>query len=528
MTGVVITKAQTYTVSTYAGSTAGNPTNESIATAKFRSPERVMFDNDNNMIVVDRGNHAIRKINTTTGNVTTIAGSTAGTSGSGYVNDNGTNAKFNNPWGATVDAAGNIYVVERDNYRVRKIAPNGDVSTVGGVGTSGTADNDNPLLATFKQLLDIVIDPSGNLIVADGTGNNIRKIATDGKVTTLAGTGVAGFKDSDDPLQAQFSAPSGLGIDNNGNILVADRNNNRIRKIAPDGKVTTVAGSGTKGTVDNDDPLLAQLSDPYDVDVDVDGNMYIIELAHDVRKIATTGKVTTIAGKGGTSGTTDGSGADARFNTPGGLCVAPDGTIYVADLFNHKIRKIIESTTTPVNLISFTAKPQGTNDILISWQTASEQNSSYFELLKSNDGINWSLLTKVDGKENSTQLINYSYTDTAPFNGTNYYLLKQVDNDGKSSLSNAVNVAFNVQGSQVFNVNYLDGNINVSTMGITISGISTLKISNMNGQVITTRNISLSKEGNKFTIPSFLQPGVYVLTLQSGDNQLYKKIVVEQ
>src|SRR5690606_23022439 len=120
---------------------------------------------------------------------------------------------------------------ERDNYRVRKIALNGDVSTVAGSGTSGVADNDNPLLATFKQLLDIVIDLNGNLIVADGTAHKIRKIAPDGKVSTLAGTGIAGFKDDDNPLQSQFSSPSGLGIDNDGNILVADRGNNRIRKI---------------------------------------------------------------------------------------------------------------------------------------------------------------------------------------------------------------------------------------------------------------------------------------------------------
>ncbi|WP_017259344.1 hypothetical protein [Pedobacter arcticus] len=516
-----ITKAQIYYVSTYGGTSAGNPTDDVIASVKFRSPERLTYDNDSNMIVVDRGNHVIRKI-TPAGLVTTIAGS--GTAG--YKDDNGTSAQFSNPWGAVVDATGNIYVADRDNFRIRKIAPNGDVTTLAGSAAVTGVDNDNPLLASFKQPLDVIFDNNGNLLVADGVGHKIRKIATDGKVTTLAGTGVTGFKDDSNPLLAQFASPSGLGIDKDGNILVADRINNRIRKINSTNNVSTIVGSGTKGTVDNNSPLLAQLSEPYYVDVDADGNMYVVELAHTIRKIASDGKVSVIAGIGGTLGFLDGKGSDAKFYNPAGLCIAKDGTIYVADVSNNKIRKLSTINPLPVKLVSFQGKLDKANGITLSWSTASEQNNAYFELQKSNDGINWSLLQTITGKGNSDQLLIYSYADVSPFNGNNYYLLKQVDFNGKSSLTAPINVNFNLSQVNKLSAYYNNGALAITAQGFT-NGNGQIVVRNLNGQVITSQDVNLVNGVNEFAVPVNLQSGLYVLSLLSTSGNQSLKFVAK-
>lgn len=516
-----IANAQVYYVSTYGGTTAGNATDDDISAVKFRSPERLTYDNDSNIIVVDRGNHVIRKI-TPAGVVSTIAGSGI----SGYTNANGTNAQFANPWGVAIDAGGNIYVADRDNRRIRKIATNGDVSTYAGSGVNDAVDDDNPLQASFKQPLDLVFDKNGNLLVADALSHKIRKIATDGKVSTLAGTGATGFKDDSNPLLAQFASPSGLGIDKDGNILVADRINNKIRKIDLANKVSTIVGSGTKGTVDNDLPLSAQLSEPYDVDVDINGNIYVVELAHDIRKIATDGKVSTIAGIGGTTGFLDGEGSIAKFSSPAGLCIAKDGTIYVADVNNNKIRKLSTVNPLPISLVSFQGKLVQTNGIALSWTTASEQNNAYFDLLKSNDGINWTLLTTINSNGNSSQKLAYSYTDVTPFYGANYYVLKQVDFDGKSSSTAPITVNFNLAQPNKLSAHYNSGTLAIATQGSAI-GNGQIIVHNLNGQTLTSKNINLIEGINEFTIPLNLQNGLYVLSLISNKGSQSVKFIAK-
>ncbi|TKC62361.1 DUF839 domain-containing protein [Pedobacter hiemivivus] len=322
--------ASEYIVSTFAGDGTAGLLNGAAADAQFRNPEGVAVDAQGNLIVVDRQNHTIRKI-TQAGQVTTIAGD--GTAG--YADGVGTAAKFSSPWKVAVDLQGNIIVADRDNFKIRKIAPDGTVSTLAG-STAGFADGSGSA-AKFMQPLDVVADAQGNVYVADNTSHRIRKVTPSGMVTTLAGDGTAGFLDGTG-TQTKFRNPSGLTLDQQGNIIVADRLNHRIRKITPGGIVTTVAGAGTTGLLDGD-VLTAKFADPYGVVVDANGNILVAELTNArIRKITPAGQVNTLAGS--SAGFADGLSVNAKFNQPTDLDVDTKGNIYVAEVTNHRIRMI--------------------------------------------------------------------------------------------------------------------------------------------------------------------------------------------
>jgi sugar lactone lactonase YvrE len=319
-----------YLVGTFAGSGTAGLVNGSATDAEFRNPEGVAIDAQGNLIIADRQNHTIRKISTT-GDVTTIAGD--GTAG--YADGAAATAKFSSPWKVAVDNQGNIIVADRDNFKIRKITPAGIVSTLAG-STAGFADGTGAA-AKFMQPLDVVADDQGNVYVADNTSHRIRKVTPAGVVTTLAGDGTAGYQDGTGTA-TRFRNPSGLTLDLDGNIIVADRLNHRIRKITPAGVVTTVAGSGTSGLQEGD-ATTAKFADPYGVAVDAAGNILVAELTNArIRQITPAGQVTTLAGS--SAGFADGVSNTAKFNQPTDLAIGPDGKIYVAEVTNHRIRVI--------------------------------------------------------------------------------------------------------------------------------------------------------------------------------------------
>lgn len=319
-----------YLVSTFAGNGTAGLVNGSATDAEFRNPEGIAIDAQGNLIIADRQNHTIRKISTT-GNVITIAGD--GTAG--YADGAAATARFSSPWKVAVDNQGNIIVADRDNFKIRKITPAGVVSTLAG-STAGFADGTGAA-AKFMQPLDVVADDQGNVYVADNTSHRIRKVTPAGVVTTLAGDGTAGYQDGAGTA-ARFKNPSGLTLDLDGNIIVADRLNNRIRKITPAGVVTTVAGSGASGLLEGD-ALTAKFADPYGVAVDANGNILVAELTNArVRQITPGGQVSTLAGS--SAGFADGLSNTAKFNQPTDLAVGSTGKIYVAEVTNHRIRMI--------------------------------------------------------------------------------------------------------------------------------------------------------------------------------------------
>ena len=313
--------------------------------ASFKWPYGVAVDMSGNVYVADTGNNRIRKI-TPNGNVTTLAGSGS----RGYADGQGTAAIFHSPFGdLAVDGSGNVYVADTNNNRIRKITPSGDVTTLAGSGRNsfngdtavieGSSYADGPgTKASFASPSGVAVDGSGNVYVADTGNHRIRKITPGGNVTTLAGSGSIGHVDGQGS-EASFYEPTGVAVDESRNVYVADKGNARIRKITPSGNVTTLAGSGSRGYGEGQGTA-ASFAYPYGLAVDGVGNVYVADNGNNrIRKITPSGNVTTLAGSG-SYGSTDGPGTSASFNSSTGVAVDGSGNVYVADMFNHRIRKI--------------------------------------------------------------------------------------------------------------------------------------------------------------------------------------------
>lgn len=256
----------------------------------------------------------------------------------GYV-DPSTSNGFSNPYHIAVDAAGTIYVADNGNSVIRKIS-GGVVTTFAG-SVSGNADGLGAK-ARFGSPTGIALDDVGNLYVTDGTNRNIRKITSDGKVTTVAGNGDYGHTNGS-VYTASFTSPSGIAVDKAGNIYIADTYDNRIRKITPAGEVSTFAGSGSMGKEDGQGEA-ASFSYPTGMSIDAAGNLYIADSAGNrIRRISTSGVVSTLAGSGLFGGHADGAAATATFNQPIGITIDNAGFIYVAEVRNRLVRKLSPS-----------------------------------------------------------------------------------------------------------------------------------------------------------------------------------------
>ena len=313
-------------VTTLAGSTSGYADGTGAA-AKFYLPNGIAVAGDGTIYVADALNYRIRKI-TPAGVVTTLAGST-----SGYADGTGAAAQFALVYSVAVAGDGTIYVTDAGNHRIRKITPAGVVTTLAG-STQGYADGTGAA-AQFSVPYGIAVAGDGMVYVGDSSNNRIRKITPAGVVTTLAGS-TQGYADGTGAA-AQFKQPVFLVIDNSGVIYVSDSGNHRIRKITPAGVVTTLAGS-TQGYADGTGAA-AQFYGPSGISFTGDGGLYVADTYnHRIRKITSAGVVTTLAGS--TSGYADGTGAAAKFYYPFGISLTGDGSLYVSDAYNHRIRKI--------------------------------------------------------------------------------------------------------------------------------------------------------------------------------------------
>jgi ABC-type branched-subunit amino acid transport system substrate-binding protein len=268
----------------------------------------------------------------------------AGSGAPGYKDGPVKEAQFNAPTGLAVDAAGNLYVFDWFNYRIRLISPAGMVSTLAGTGEPGFADG-SAAQAQFRGIaVTLAVDPAGNLIVPDGDNHRIRLIAPDGVVSTLAGTGEPGYRDG--PVaQAQFKNPTSVAVTTAGNVYVADAGNNRIRLITPQGKVRTLAGSGEPGYKDGS-PTEAQFDSPSSLTVDSSGNIVVAEGfpwlfrgGRRLRLITTAGVVTTLAGSG-EPGHKDGPAVEARFVFPVNPTLDAGGNLVVADCGEARLRLV--------------------------------------------------------------------------------------------------------------------------------------------------------------------------------------------
>ncbi|WP_344827463.1 T9SS type A sorting domain-containing protein [Rurimicrobium arvi] len=348
--------ARAQTINTVAGVGTSSFSGDGAAAtlAELAQPVSVAKDASGNIYISDQGNHRIRKVTVSTGVITTIAGSST----SGYSGDGGaaTSAKLYYPAGIAVDGSGNVYIADQANQRVRKVtASTGVITTIAGTGTAGfSGDGSAASSAQLNNPVAVAVDGSGNVYISDQYNQRIRKItASTGNISTVAGTGTYGYSgDGGAATSATLKNPAGLRVDASGNIFVADLFNHVIRKItASTGYISTVAGSGTSGfSGDGGSATSANLNYPVDVDVDDSGNIYIaVQYSHRIRRVrAATGVISTMAGTGTAGYSGDGGLATAaNLNYPSGLTSDGGGNLYVADRENHRIRFICNYDVKP-------------------------------------------------------------------------------------------------------------------------------------------------------------------------------------
>lgn len=321
----------TYVVTTIAGDGTAGFLDGAGLYSKFSSPHGLAIDTAGNLFVADHHNHRIRKVSPA-GGVSTFAGN--GTMS--FADGVGTAAMFNRPNGLAIDAAGNLFVADQVNHRIRKVTSSGAVSTLGGNGTASFAEGTGAQ-AMFNTPTGVAVDTTGNVFVADYMNNRIRKIATDGAITTFAGNGGTGYADGQG-TQAMINGPHGITTDAAGNVYVAEGFGNRIRKITSTGLVSTLAGNGTTGFADGIGTN-TMVSYPHGILVDPQGNVIFVDRGNArIRKIFPNGTVVTLAGAG--TGYADGTGTSALFHTPVGIVLDAKGNLYVGDSYNQRIRRM--------------------------------------------------------------------------------------------------------------------------------------------------------------------------------------------
>ena len=379
--------AQQYVISTVAGG-APPPTPIAGVNASISSARGVAVDAAGN-VYFTTSDLCVFKLDRN-GTLTRIAGN----SRSGYSGDGGPalNAQFSLPWGVAVDSTGNIYIA--DGAWIRRISPNGGIGTVAGSGTSGAGDGGQAVNAQLNSAYGVAVDASGNLFIADAGAAVIRRVSSNGIITTVAGNGIQGYSgDGGLATNAELYSPVGVALDSSGDLYIADKGNNRIRKISPDGIITTVAGNGgldtQGGSGDGGPATSAQLSVPIGIAVDNAGSLYIAQDGDGVRKVASGGIistvvsniaangvvpdntgnlylatgllpggrlagsitrvssggiVTTLVGTGNWGYSGDGGPAvTAQLNDPLGVAVDTAGNVYIADVLENRVRKVAPS-----------------------------------------------------------------------------------------------------------------------------------------------------------------------------------------
>ncbi len=311
--------------------------------AQLYGPEGVAVDTAGNIYIADIYNSRIRKV-TAGGVISTVAGNGTG----GFSGDGGpaTAAQLFNPTSMVVDAVGNLYFADIYNNRIRKVTAEGVIGTVAGNGTGGFSGDGGP--ATVAQLdgpFGVAVDAAGNIYIADTNNDRIRKVTAEGVISTVAGNGIGGYSGDGGPATAaQFDSPRGVAVDDAGSLYIADAGNYRIRKVTAGGVISTVAGGGTlePESADGGPATAARVIWPAGVAVDAKGNLYIADYSHQrIRKVTAEGIISTVAGNGAWGYSGDGGLATAaQLNGPFGVAVDAAGNIYIADTYNDRIRKV--------------------------------------------------------------------------------------------------------------------------------------------------------------------------------------------
>jgi len=405
------TLSYSQTISTVAGvvGSAGYLGDYGQATAaKFNNPRAVATDNSGNLYIADMRNHVIRMVNST-GIVSTVAGN--GTSGTSTTNGPAISAPLNQPTGMAIDNEDNIYIADYNASTIKKVSSQGIMTTFVGNGTEGfSGDGGQAAVAKLYRPVAIAIDNTGNLYISDASNKVIRKVTKSGVISTFAGTpGRAGYSGDGGPATAaKLTQLSGIAVDNAGNLYIADPSCSVIRKVTPQGIISTYAGNGNPGYSGDGGPAIKaefQIGSPQGVAVDNAGNVYALDYQnHVVRKISTSGIITTIAGTGASDYTGDGGPVISAFIWyPIGIAADNAGNIYITDSYNNTIRKIVSCVAVPP---TFNVQP-GNKDIC-------ENGKADFSISANNAGAyQWQVNTGSGGWNNVTDGgANYSGATT--------------------------------------------------------------------------------------------------------------------
>jgi len=303
-------------------------------------PYGVALDDRDRIYIADSGNLRVRRVDGAS--ISTIAGTgEGGNAGDGRA---ATEAKTT-CHGVAVAADGSVLIAAIENNNVRRVDPAGTIRTLAGNGIRGYSGDGGPAVqAQLSGPWDVDVGPDGAIYIADTGNNRIRRVDTGGRISTVAGTGTAGFAGDGGPAtEAQLTAPRDVAVGPDGALFLADGENNRVRRVDAGGQISTVAGTGTAGFAgDGGQATQAQLNTPHGVDVDAAGNVYIADLYNNrVRMVDRSGIITTIAGTGVHGYSGDGGPAvQAELAFPRSVAVGTDGTVYIADINNNRIRKI--------------------------------------------------------------------------------------------------------------------------------------------------------------------------------------------
>ena len=427
------------TITTIAGNgTQGFAGDGGPATSASLTPAGVCVDGSGNIYIADDVNNRIRKVSPS-GIISTIAGN----GNYGFSGDGGpaTSASLAQPLGVFVDGLGNIYIADTDNRRIRKVSPSGVITTIAGNGNAGFSGDGGPATSTsLYNPRGVFVDGSGNIYIADQGNYRIRRVSPSGTISTIAGTGTRGFSGDGGPAtSADLYTPAGVCVDDLGNIYIAEAGYsiNRIRKVSSSGIITTIAGIGTGSGIpgfsgDGGPATSADLYTPTGVFVDGPGNVYIADQSNSrIRKVSPSGTISTIAGNGTNGFSGDGGIAtSASLSSPSGVFVDESGNIYIADLNNRRIRKVAaQDVTPPAAPTGLTATP-GNSQAVLNWTANTEPDLSHYVLYRSTTN------NFTPASSDSIARVNKpatTYTNTGLSNGTYYYKIAAADSTGNKS-----------------------------------------------------------------------------------------------
>jgi uncharacterized protein (TIGR03437 family) len=317
--------------------------------AALNYPKGLAIATNGTLYIADTGNFRVRSVNSS-GIINTLAGNGVDS----YTGDGGAavSASFSDVMAVAVNLAGDVYIADASNRVVRMVSVAGTVTTIAGIGVQGfSGDGGLATAAALGRAVALALDPSGNLYIVDSVNQRVRRVATNGIITTIAGNGTSAYAgDGGLATLASFSFPLGVAVDGSGNVYIADAGNNRVRKITAAGAISTVAGNGQAGfSGDGGTATSAALNLPSDVALDSAGNLYIADAGNNrIRMVSSTGVITTIAGTSTNGFSGDGGpAAQAVLNYPWGLATDASGDVYVADRVNGRIRLISANLTAP-------------------------------------------------------------------------------------------------------------------------------------------------------------------------------------